>query len=112
LAEMLESSRTLEKLLGSPVRTFAYPFCHSGPAAVAAAEEVGFFAAVTCHGGGGWNRYELRRSMISRKDGIGVFLLKLTDLYQPLFDSVPGRLLRSATRGARKRRRTRSERSQ
>jgi peptidoglycan/xylan/chitin deacetylase (PgdA/CDA1 family) len=112
LAEMLESSRTLERLLGSPVRTFAYPFCHFGPAAVAAAKEAGFFAAVTCHGRGGWNRFELRRSMISRKDGTGIFLLKLTDLYQPLFNSLPGRLLRAATRRARARRRARRERSE
>jgi peptidoglycan/xylan/chitin deacetylase (PgdA/CDA1 family) len=110
LTEMLESSRTLQRLLGSPVRTFAYPFCHYGPAAVAAAKDAGFFAAVTCHGRGGWNRYELQRSMISRKDGIAVFLLKLTDLYQPLYDSIPVRFLRAATRRARARRRVRRER--
>jgi peptidoglycan/xylan/chitin deacetylase (PgdA/CDA1 family) len=112
LAEMLESSSTLERLLGSPVRTFAYPFCHFGPAAVAAAKEAGFFAAVTCQGRGGWNRFELRRSMISGKDGIGIFLLKMTDMYQPLFNSLPGRLLRVATRKARAGRRARRERSE
>jgi peptidoglycan/xylan/chitin deacetylase (PgdA/CDA1 family) len=111
LTEMLGSSRTLERLLDSEVRTFAYPFCHFGPAAVAAAKEAGFVAAVTCHGRGGWNRYELRRSMISRKDGNGIFLLKLTGLYQPLFDSLPGRLLRAATRRPREERRARRERS-
>jgi peptidoglycan/xylan/chitin deacetylase (PgdA/CDA1 family) len=111
LAEMLESSRTLERLLGSSVRTFAYPFCHFGQAAVAAARQAGFLAAVTCHGHGGWNRYALRRSMISRKDGIAIFLLKLTDLYQPTFDSLPVRVLRAATRQLRARRRARRERS-
>jgi peptidoglycan/xylan/chitin deacetylase (PgdA/CDA1 family) len=110
LTEMLESSRTLERLLGSSVRTFAYPFCHYGPAAVAAAKEAGFFAAVTCQGRGSWNPYELQRAMISRKDGIAIFLLKLTDLYQPLYNSLPVRFLRAATRRARVRRRARRER--
>jgi peptidoglycan/xylan/chitin deacetylase (PgdA/CDA1 family) len=112
LMEMVESSRALERLLGSPVRTFAYPYCHFGPAAVAAVKEAGFFAAVTCHGRGGWNRYELRRSMISRKDGIAIFLLKLTDLYQPIYDSLPVGVLRAATSRARARRRARRERSE
>jgi peptidoglycan/xylan/chitin deacetylase (PgdA/CDA1 family) len=112
LTEMVESRRTLEQLLGTSIRTFAYPFCHYGPAAVAAAKEAGFFAAVTCHGRGGWNRYELPRSMISRKDGPEIFLLKLTDHYQSLFDSPPGRLVRAATRPVRTRRRVGGERLQ
>jgi peptidoglycan/xylan/chitin deacetylase (PgdA/CDA1 family) len=112
LAEMLESSRTLERLLGSPVRTFAYPYCRFGAAAVAAAKEAGFSAAVTCLGRGGWNRYELQRSMISRKDGLALFLLKLTELHQPIYDSLPVRVLRAGTRRARAGRRARREYSE
>jgi hypothetical protein len=48
--------------------------------------------------------------MISRKDGMAVFLLKLTELYEPLFESLPVRGLRSITRGTRARRRERRER--
>jgi peptidoglycan/xylan/chitin deacetylase (PgdA/CDA1 family) len=110
LQEMVESRRALEGLLGAPVRTFAYPFCQYGPAALAAAKTAGFRAAVTCHGRGSWNPYELPRAMISRKDGMAVFLLKLTELYQPLFESLPIRFLRAATRATRMRRRARRER--
>jgi peptidoglycan/xylan/chitin deacetylase (PgdA/CDA1 family) len=109
LREMLDSRSMLERLLGAPIRTFAYPFCHYGPAALAAARAAGFSAAVTCHELGSWNEYELKRAMISSKDGIAIFLLKLTELYHPLFNSVPGRLLRSSTRRTRLRRREQRE---
>jgi peptidoglycan/xylan/chitin deacetylase (PgdA/CDA1 family) len=109
LREMTESRRTLERVVGAPVRTFAYPFCRYGPAALAAARASGFTAAVTCQGLGSWNRYELERSLITGKDGLPVFLLKLTDAYQPLFDSGPSRLVRAATRGLRDRRREQAQ---
>jgi hypothetical protein len=92
-------------MLGVPVRTFAYPFCRYGSAAVAAARASGFTAAVTCQGLGSWNPYELKRAMVTGKDGLAIFLLKLTEAYQPLFDSVPVRLVRTGTRGVRDRRR-------
>lgn len=103
LREMVESRTALEPLAGAAVTTFAYPFCRYGQAAVAAAAEAGFLAAVTCEGRGGWSRYELRRAMITGKDGIPSFLLKASDAYQPLFDSQAGRLLRISTRAARAR---------
>jgi peptidoglycan/xylan/chitin deacetylase (PgdA/CDA1 family) len=109
LREMTESRTTLENLLGIRVRTFAYPYCRYGPAALAAARSAGFAAAVTCEGRGTWQRYELPRSMITGKDGLAIFLLKLTELYQPLFDSRPVRLVRALTRGARTRRRQRAQ---
>jgi hypothetical protein len=107
---MTESRQTLQRLLGTSVRTFAYPYCRYGSAALAAAEAAGFAAAVTCQGLGSWNRYELKRSLITGKDDLGIFVLKLTDVYQPLFDSPPSRLLRTVTRGPRERRRGRLER--
>jgi peptidoglycan/xylan/chitin deacetylase (PgdA/CDA1 family) len=110
LSEMTESRQTLQRLLGTSVRTFAYPYCRYGSAALAAAEAAGFTAAVTCQGLGSWNRYELKRSLITGKDDLGIFVLKLTDVYQPLFDSPPSRLLRTVTRGPRERRRGRLER--
>ena len=103
LREMVESRKALEPLAGAAVTTFAYPFCRYGQAAVAAAAEAGVLAAVTCEGRGGWSRYELRRAMITGKDGIPSFLLKASDAYQPLFDSQAGRLLRISTRAARAR---------
>jgi peptidoglycan/xylan/chitin deacetylase (PgdA/CDA1 family) len=110
LREMRESRAELERTLGTQVRTFAYPSCHYGPAAVDAARAAGFTAAVTCQGLGSWERYELRRSLVSGKDGTASFLVKLTGLYEPLSASTPGRLARAATRGARTTKRARTER--
>jgi peptidoglycan/xylan/chitin deacetylase (PgdA/CDA1 family) len=103
LREMTESREALERLAGGPVRTFAYPFCRYNESAVAAAADAGFLAAVTCEGRGGWSPYELRRAMITGKDGWPSFLLKASDAYQPLFDSRAGKLLRASTRSVRAR---------
>ncbi len=103
LDEMAASRAALEELTGEPVRTFAYPFCRYGAEAVAAAAEAGFEAAVTCEGRGSWRRFEMKRAMLTGKDGLPSFMLKLLDAYQPLFDSPPGRLLRVSTRAARRR---------
>ncbi len=64
-------------------------------------------AAVTCQGLGSWERLELKRSLITGKDRLPIFLLKLTDRYHSLFESAPSRVLRAVTRGWRDRRRTR-----
>lgn len=107
LDEVDGSRRELERLLGVSVRTFAYPFCRYGPAARAAVEQAGFDAAVTCQGLGSWDRFELKRSLITGKDELPMFLLKLTDAYQPLFDSAASRIVRSSTRAVRDRLRRR-----
>lgn len=107
LREITESREVLERLLGMPVRTFAYPFCRYGPAALRAVRDAGFETAVTCQGLGSWERLELKRSLITGKDRLPIFLLKLTDRYHSLFESAPSRVLRAVTRGWRDRRRTR-----
>jgi peptidoglycan/xylan/chitin deacetylase (PgdA/CDA1 family) len=109
LREMTESRRTLEQLTGTSVRTFAYPYCRYGRDTVEAARAAGFDAAVTCQGHGSWDPYALKRSLITGKDALPTFLLKLTDVYQPLFDSLPARLVRSSTRGVRERHRERTQ---
>jgi len=109
--EMTESRLALERMLDVAVRTFAYPSCHYSAPAVAAAEAAGFRAAVTCGGLGSWKPYELQRSLVSGKDGTVSFLLKLAGLHQPLFESVPGRAARVATRRLRTARRKRRERT-
>jgi len=108
--EMARSRDELERLTGAPVRTFAYPFCRYGPAAIDAAGEVGFLAAVTGEGRGGWAPYEMKRAMITGKDGTAGFLLKAADLYQPLFDSAAGRAARVSTRALRRQARRLMER--
>ena len=110
LREVTESRATLEELTGKAVRTFAYPFCKYGDAALAAVAEAGFDAAVTCHGRGGWERYETKRSMITGKDRGPAFALKAWELYDPLFDSRTGQVMRVTTRGVRQRARALMER--
>lgn len=102
LRQMVESRRTLERITGGPVRTFAYPFCRYGDAAVAAAQKAGFTAAVTCQGHGNWERYTMRRALITGKDGMPSFLLKVADAYQAPFERMPVRVLRTLTRRPRR----------
>lgn len=101
--EMRESRAALEQATGAQVRTFAYPYCRYGPAALAAAREAGFDAAVTCDRRGSWASHEMKRALISGKDGLPSFLLKLRGGYEPLFYSAPGTFARVATRAARRR---------
>jgi peptidoglycan/xylan/chitin deacetylase (PgdA/CDA1 family) len=101
--EMMESRRELERITSRPVETFAYPACEYGDAAVAAAGEAGFLAAVTCGGRGGWDLLTIKRSLITGKDGLPSFILKVAGLYQPLFDAPAGRMIRHTTRPLRTR---------
>ena len=110
LREMEDSRDELASMVGAPVRTFAYPFCRYGPAAAEAARDAGFLAAVTGEGRGGWQPHEMNRAMITGKDGTASFLLKAAELYHPLFNSPPGRLVRVTTRGLRRRARALAER--
>ncbi|GAC1318375.1 MAG: hypothetical protein NVSMB25_07770 [Thermoleophilaceae bacterium] len=110
LREMVDSRAELEQITGQRVRTFAYPYCKYGPEAISAAREAGFDAVVTCHGRGSWERFEIKRAAITGKDGLASFLLKVYDLYDPLFCSTPGLVVRDLTRGGRARTRRAMER--
>jgi O-antigen/teichoic acid export membrane protein/peptidoglycan/xylan/chitin deacetylase (PgdA/CDA1 family) len=103
LREMVESRERLREIVGTPVRTFAYPYCRYGPVALEAAGKAAFEAAVTGEGRGSWSPLEMKRSMITGNDGLPSFVMKLWDLYQPLFESAPGRFFRGATRKIRRR---------
>jgi peptidoglycan/xylan/chitin deacetylase (PgdA/CDA1 family) len=103
LREMTESRDYLRELTGERVSTFAYPFCKYGDDAVRAARDAGFDAAVTCQWRGSWEPYEMKRVMITGKDGPPSFALKLWELYGPLFHSAAGRAARAGSRGARRR---------
>lgn len=102
LREMVDSRDALNRLTGKQVRTFAYPFCKYGAEALTAAREAGFEAAVTCHGRGSWAPLEMKRSMITGKDGLPSFVMKLAEIYDPLFESAPGRAARAGTRSSRR----------
>jgi peptidoglycan/xylan/chitin deacetylase (PgdA/CDA1 family) len=110
LREMAESRDFLEALTGDRVSTFAYPFCKYGDDAVRAARDAGFDAAVTCQWRGSWDPFEMKRVMITGKDGPPSFGLKLYELYGRLFQSRAGRVARTTTRGVRRRVRSARER--
>ena len=99
-SEIERSRDALEGITGQSIRTFAYPFGRYGPAAVAAAQEVGFRAAVTT-GSGSWARFELTRAMMSAGDPLPVTLLKMADRYEPLFGAPAMRMVRQASKSIR-----------
>ena len=99
--EMARSKAELEDLIGSPVVSFAYPYCGFSAACPAAARRAGYASAVTCAGRGGWEPYQLRRESIDSLDGPLSFALKTRGAFWPLRDSAPGRLARALTRPLR-----------
>jgi peptidoglycan/xylan/chitin deacetylase (PgdA/CDA1 family) len=98
--EIEESRVQLEQIAGGAVQTFAYPFGRYGPAALAAAKDAGLLAAVTT-GSGRWAPYEITRAMVGAADPLPVFLLKLTDRYEPLLRTAPARAARRASKQLR-----------
>ena len=111
LREMIESRNHVAAITGGPVTTFAYPFCKYNDDAVRAARDAGFDAAVTCQWRGSWDPFTMKRVMIGGKDGPSSFLLKLYELYGPLFHSPAGRAFRTSTRALRARVRAFQERT-
>jgi O-antigen/teichoic acid export membrane protein/peptidoglycan/xylan/chitin deacetylase (PgdA/CDA1 family) len=101
--EVRESMAAVEAIAGEPVRTFAYPFCRYGDEAIAAVRDAGLLAAVTCEGRGDWSPYTMKRALITGKDGLASFVAKLWDVYQPAFESPPGRAVRAVSRVPRTR---------
>jgi peptidoglycan/xylan/chitin deacetylase (PgdA/CDA1 family) len=84
LREMLESKQTIEQLAAVRVGTFAYPFGSHSSAAMMAARDAGFTAAVGTVEGDD-SRYSLRRAMISGADRLPVAFLKAAAASRPLF---------------------------
>jgi peptidoglycan/xylan/chitin deacetylase (PgdA/CDA1 family) len=103
LREMVESRDRVAAISGQAVTTFAYPYCKYNDDAVRAARDAGFDAAVTCQWRGSWDPFTMKRVMIGGKDGPSSFLLKLYELYGPLFHSPAGRAFRATTRSLRAR---------
>lgn len=89
--ELASSKAALEDLLGTPVSSFAYPYCRYSPACPAAAERAGYGCAVTCEGKGGWRPYELRREGIASWDGRVTFALKARGMGHAFLRSHAGR---------------------
>jgi peptidoglycan/xylan/chitin deacetylase (PgdA/CDA1 family) len=102
--EMSASKRALEELISRPVDSFAYPGCGYSPACPDAARRAGYRSAVTCGQRGSWDPYELRRASPDRLDNRLSLWLKARHLYDPLWSSAAGRLVRAAARPVRHRR--------
>lgn len=100
LSEVESSRDALERMTGAQIKTFAYPFGHYGPAAVAATRDAGLRGAVTI-GSGSWAPFTLTRAMVSARDPLPVTLLKIADRYEPLVDSPVLRFARQASRQIR-----------
>jgi len=102
LDEMVSSRDALAKITGSPASTFAYPFGHYGPAARKAAAAAGFQAAVTCVNRGSWEPFEIKRTLITGRDGTLSFVARVSGAYEPLLLGPAGTLGRRATAGLRR----------
>jgi len=100
--EIEQGVAELERIAGSSVQTFAYPFGRYGQAALRAVSDIGLLAAVTT-GSGSWSRFEMTRAMVGAADPLPLVLLKLTDRYEPLLRSAPARGLREVSKRARER---------
>jgi peptidoglycan/xylan/chitin deacetylase (PgdA/CDA1 family) len=100
--EVTGSRAILRELTDTPVSSFAYPYFHLGPEAVAAVRDAGFDSAVTGIGYGDWSPLTLERTAISGKDRLASFALKLLGRYDPLLASAPMRIARGATRSMRR----------
>lgn len=97
--EVRESREHVERITGAPVASFAYPFFFYDDATQAAVRAAGLRSAVTGHGRGSWDDdYALPRALVTGKDGLPSFVLRVAGWYDPLFHSPAGRALRAATR--------------
>lgn len=101
LREMNESRKAVEEITARQVRTFAYPFGHYGADAMRAAEAAGFDAAVTCANRGSWARFEMKRTLITGRDGTASFVARVCGVYEPLVLGRFGAFARRATSGLR-----------
>jgi peptidoglycan/xylan/chitin deacetylase (PgdA/CDA1 family) len=100
LSEIERSRDALARMSGARIETFAYPFGHYGPAAVAATRDAGLRAALTT-GSGSWDPFTLTRAMISARDPLPITLLKMANRYEPLAGSPVLRFARHASREIR-----------
>ncbi len=101
LEEMVASRDTVSAITGAPTQTFAYPFGHYGPPAMEAAKAAGFDAALTCVNRGSWAPFEMKRTLITGRDGVAGFVARVSGAYEPLVLGRMGTLARRATAGLR-----------
>lgn len=99
--EIGASRQALQEITQTEVRTFAYPYFHYGPDALAAARAAGFDAAVAGRTFD-WKPFELPRTLITGKDGLASFALKILGHYDRMWSSRAGAVGRLLTRAPRR----------
>jgi peptidoglycan/xylan/chitin deacetylase (PgdA/CDA1 family) len=99
--EIGASRHTLQEITQTEVGTFAYPYFHYGPDALAAVRAAGFAAAVAGRTFD-WEPFELPRTLITGKDGLASFALKILGHYDRIWSSRAGAVARLLTRGPRR----------
>jgi peptidoglycan/xylan/chitin deacetylase (PgdA/CDA1 family) len=101
LEELRASREALERMLGTEVRSFAYPCCGYSVAAATAAARAGYTSAVTCGPRGGMRPFELHRESPGPADGRLAFELKSRGVFFTVRRLPPVRLARWALRPLR-----------
>jgi peptidoglycan/xylan/chitin deacetylase (PgdA/CDA1 family) len=99
--EVAASRRALQEITQTEVATFAYPYFHYGDDAVAAVRAAGFDVAAAGREDG-WRAYALPRTLVTGKDGMASFVMKLLGCYDRLWHSRAGAAARLATRAPRR----------
>ena len=102
LAELEQSKRDLEAVIGAPVEVAAYPYGRAGADTVRAASDAGFRAACAAMGLGSWDtpHHLPRQDMTNRGTLIGL-RLKRDGRYEPLMRFAPARAVRRLGRALR-----------
>lgn len=101
LAEIRDSVATVHEITGKPVHTFAYPFGRYSQATLEVMRSTGLLAGVTCEHRGNWSPFEVKRPIITGKDRMPSFLLKVSGAYYPIYESRGRRAVRSIARTVR-----------
>src|SRR4051794_17433407 len=101
--EVRTSREDVERIAGGPVTSFAYPFFFYDEGVQESVRAAGLRVAVTGHGRGSWSDdYALPRALVTGKDGLPSFVLRVAGWYDPLFHSRAGRAVRALTRAPRR----------
>jgi len=98
-AELERGRRELEAVLDAPVRVAAYPYGHADATTRAACRDAGFVAACRASAEGSLSDpFDLpRQDMDNRCSALGLWL-KRDDRYEPLAQTLPGRIIRRLRR--------------
>jgi peptidoglycan/xylan/chitin deacetylase (PgdA/CDA1 family) len=99
--EVRESKNQLEALINDEVTSFAYPYFRFDDGARKAVREAGMVGVTGLSRGSFDDLAAVPRALVTRKDGLLVFILRVYGVYEPLVDSAIGVFLRRLRRRVR-----------